>query len=142
MRTLLPLALTVVAVSSALVAQTKKDAPPKTLTLTGCVERDEATPDHYTIVDRKDGTKYRVTGKDFREYLGRLVQLDGGIVLKGLAIKGGLQPNPNIAAQAGALDPSRAAVQAQTTPPPRSATGDDIQEFRVKTIKPAGGACK
>jgi hypothetical protein len=69
-------------------------------------------------------------------------EMDGGIVIKGLVIKGGLQPNPNIAAQAGALDPSRAAVQAQTTPAPAPPTPADVQEFKVKTIKPQGGACK
>ena len=67
--------------------------------------------------------------------------MDGGVVVKGLVIKGGLQPNPNIAAQAGALDPSRAAVQAQTS---GSTTGTtpDLQEFRVKTIRSTGGTCK
>jgi hypothetical protein len=142
MRSILSFAAALLVAGAAADAQTKKPAPPKTITLTGCVERDETTPDQFTVIDRNDGTKYRVTGKDFREYVGRLVQLDGGIVVKGLAIKGGLQPNPNIAAQAGALDPSRAAVQAQTTPAPKSPLQPDIQEFKVKTIKPQGGACK
>ena len=121
--------------------QTKKTPPPKVVTLTGCVERDETTPDQFTVTDEKGGVKYRVTGKDFQEYLGRPVQMDGGVVVKGVVIKGGLLPNPNIAAQAGALDPSRAAVQAQTS---GSTTGTtpDLQEFRVKTIRPTGGTCK
>ncbi len=142
MRTVLSLALALIIAAPAL-AQTKKKTPaPKTLTITGCVERDESAADQFTVIDQKEGTKYRVTGKDFREYVGRLVELDGGIVIKGVAIKGGLGPNPNIAAQAGAIDPSRAAVIAQTTPAPTAAASDDIQEFRVKAIKPAGGACK
>jgi hypothetical protein len=142
MRTVLSLAAALALVANVSTAQSaKKTPPPKTLTLTGCVERDETTPDQYTITDRAEGTKYRVTGKDFREYIGRLVQLDGGIVVKGITIKGGLQPNPNIAAQAGAIDPSRAAVEAQTTPQATRPPGD-IQEFRVKTIKPQGGSCK
>jgi len=67
-------------------------------------------------------------------------QLDGGIALKGLKITGGLQPNPNIAAQAGALDPSAAAVQAATS---GSTTGPDtdVQEFRVQTIRANSGTC-
>jgi hypothetical protein len=144
MRTVLSFAAAaLVAVSSLAEAQTaKKPSRPKTLTITGCVERDDSTPDQYTLIDRKEGIKYRVTGKDFREYVGRLVQLDGGIVVKGVVIRGGLQPNPNIAGQAGAIDPSRAAVQAQTTPAPSSSAAADVQEFRVKTIKPQGGACK
>jgi hypothetical protein len=66
--------------------------------------------------------------------------VDGGIVVKGLKISGGLLPNANIAGQAGAIDPSRAAVQAATND---SGTGApvDIPEFKVKTIKPASGDC-
>src|SRR5262249_39151119 len=113
---------------------------PKTVTISGCVERDPKSPEQFTVTDKTEGIKYRVTGKDFREYLGRPVQLDGGIVLKGVRIVGGLQPNPNVAAQAGALDPSRAAVQAATS---GSTTGPDtdVQEFRVKNIKTLGGTC-
>jgi len=121
--------------------QKKKQAPPKVVSLTGCVERDETAPDQYTVTDTTEGVKYRVTGKDFREYLGRSVQVDGGVVVKGIVIKGGLQPTANIAAQAGALDPSRAAVEAQTS---GATTGSstNLQEFRVKTIRTAGGSCK
>jgi hypothetical protein len=121
-------------------AQAPKKTP-KVITLNGCVERDDNDPQRYTITDTKAGTKYWVTGKDFREFLGRPVQLDGGIVVKGMKISGGLQPNPNIAAQAGALDPSRAAVQAATS---GQSVGPeiDVQEFRVKAIRPAGGGCK
>jgi len=113
---------------------------PKTVTISGCVERDAVSPEQFTIVDKTGGMKYRVTGKDFREYLGRPVQLDGGVVVKGVKISGGLQPNPNIAAQAGAIDPSRAAVQAATS---GATTGPDtdIQEFRVKDVKAIGGTC-
>jgi hypothetical protein len=121
--------------------QKKKPAPPKVVTLKGCVERDQTAPDQYTVTDTNEGVKYRVTGKDFREYLGRSVQVDGGVVVKGIVIKGGLQPTANIAAQAGALDPSRAVVEAQTTGTATGAT-NNLQEFRVKTIRTTGGSCK
>src|SRR5689334_773202 len=74
-------------------AQTTKKKP-KTITISGCVERDSASPEQFTLTDAKGGVKYRLTGKDFREYLGRPVQLDGGVAVKGLKIAGGLQPNP------------------------------------------------
>jgi hypothetical protein len=119
-------------------AQTKK--PPKVIALTGCVERDEKTPDQFTITDPQAGGTYRVSGKDFGEFVGRRIQVDGTVV-KGVAIKGGLQPTPNIAAQAGALDPSRAAVQAATAGTAAKPTAE-TPEFRVKTIHPAGGACQ
>src|SRR6185295_8642194 len=69
-------------------AQTTKQKPPKVLTLTGCVERDATGADQFTLTDKTAGTKYRVTGKDFREYLGRPIQVDGGVVVKGLKISG------------------------------------------------------
>jgi hypothetical protein len=131
--------LTIVAAN----AQTeKKPRGPKTVTISGCVERDETTPDQFTVTDAQEGVKYRVTGKDFREYVGRRVELDGGLVVKGVKIRGGLQPNPNVAAQAGAIDPSRAAVQAATSGPSLPPSAEDVQEFRVKTLRAAAGACK
>ena len=92
------------------------------------------------IKDANEGT-YRISGRDFREYLGRSVTVDGGIVVKGFVVKGGLTPNPNIAAQAGAIDPSRAAVQAATA---EATTGADsaLPEFRVKKIAKATGSCE
>src|SRR5262249_36370522 len=130
--------LAIVLCGSAVIAQTSK--PPKTITLNGCVERDDKKPEDFTLTDAKAKKKYRLTGIDLREYVGRLVQVDGGSVVKGVKISGGLLPNANIAAQAGALDPSRAAVQAATS---GSTTGTavDVQEFRVKTIR-AAGACE
>ena len=113
--------------------------PPKSITLSGCVERSETKPSEFTLTDPQAKKTYQLTGKDLREYVGRRVQVDGGLVVKGVKIAGGLQPNANIAAQAGALDPSRAAVQAATTP--RGTPGTDVEEFRIKTIR-STGACQ
>jgi len=114
---------------------------PKNITLTGCIEPDPAQPGRFMMTDTSAGTRYHVFGKSFREYLGRPVELDGGIEVKGLKISGGLRPNANIAGQAGAIDPAQAAVQAATS---ESTTGTpiDVQEFRVKTIRPASGTCQ
>ena len=119
----------------------KPQKPPKNLTLSGCVVRDEKLPGQFTLDDPAAGGTYKLIGKDFREFVGRKVQLDGGLVVKGFKVSGGLTPTPNIAAQAGALDPSRAAVQAATS---GSGTGpaSDVPEFRVKTIRTTGGACQ
>ena len=110
------------------------------ISLSGCVQRDENAPQQFVITDPKEGT-YRLSGKDFREYLGRSVTLDGGVVVKGFVVRGGLTPNPNIAAQAGAIDPSRAAVLAATA---ESGTGVDtgLPEFRVKKIQAGSGSCQ
>ena len=140
MRSVIPIVFLILATTGAAGAQDKKPPkPPKTITLSGCVEQDPNVADRFTITDT-DGSKYRVTGKDFREYLHRPVQLDGGINVKGLKVSGGLKPTANIAAQAGAIDPSRAMVQAATA---ESSTGADVdvQEFKVKAIRPASGTC-
>src|SRR5438270_6773840 len=127
------------ACAPAVAAQNAK--PPKTITLSGCVQHDDAKPEEFTITDGKARKTYRLTGADVREYVGRRVQIDGGIVVKNVKISGGLQPNPNIAAQAGAIDPARAAVQAATS---GSGTGapNETPEFRVKTIRSASGECQ
>ncbi len=122
-------------------ATKSKTKPPKNITLSGCVERDQKTPDQFTIRDAKQHRTFRLTGFDLREYLDKPVQVDGGLVVKGVTIKGGLTPTPNVAAQAGAMDPSRAAVAAQTQ---ATGTGSDeeMQEFLVKAVRAMSGTCK
>ncbi|MBW8861855.1 MAG: hypothetical protein JF601_05710 [Acidobacteria bacterium] len=130
--------------AGAALAQTKSDAKsqpkakPEALTLTGCVARSETSPTQYTLEDKKAGTKYRLTGVDFRDYIGKPVVVIGSGAKK-LAIVGGLTPTPNVAAQAGAMDPSRAAVEAQTA----AGSPGNVQfpEFKVKSIRPSDGSC-
>jgi hypothetical protein len=127
-----------------LAAQDKAPKPskpeePKVLSLSGCVVRGESTPNQYTIEDSKEGT-YRLTGTDLRDFIGKRVELLGGVPnSKRLKIVGGLTPNANVAAQAGDMDPARAAVA--------SAGGSagpgivQLPEFRVKSVRPVSGGC-
>ncbi len=122
---------------------TKASAPPKAaskmITLSGCVERAETTPGQYTLSDKKDGSTYRLTGTDFREYIGRRVQIVGGVASRRFTIVGGLTPNANVAAQAGAMDPVRAANAAAG-----GAAGPGtvaLPEFKVKSVRPVSGSC-
>ena len=112
---------------------------PKTLSLSGCVVRGETSPDQFTLEDAVEG-KYRLTGIKLRDYVGQRVQIAGGVVeTKRLTIKGGLTPTPNVAAQAGNMDPARAAVAAAG-----GAAGPgtvDLPEFKVKSVRPASGGC-
>jgi len=124
--------------------QDKKDKPPKpapkVLTLSGCVVRGETTPGQYTLEDKEDGTTYRLTGTDVRDYIGRRVQIVGGTPSpRKLTIVGGLTPNANVAAQAGDMDPARAAMAGAG-----GAAGPgtvQLPEFRVKSVRPVSGAC-
>jgi hypothetical protein len=115
------------------------DRRPKTATLTGCVERG-STPTQYTITDQLNG-KYEVTGSQIGRYLGQRVQIAGSPNTSRLRIKGGLYPNPNVAGQAGAMDPGRAAVAAMPGGP-GSGTGDiALPTFKVKSVRMLSGGC-
>jgi len=118
---------------------TKKQAG-KSVTLIGCVGSDEAAAGQFTFSDISEGTTYRLSGTDVREYSGRRVQIVGTHGSARLHITGGLVPSPNAAAQAGALDPARSAREAASGAgaPPEFA---QLPEFRVKRVQPASGAC-
>ncbi len=123
-------------------AQDKKTASKpadKTISLSGCVVRGEKTPDEFTLEDATEG-KYRLSGVKLKDYIGQRVQIAGGVVeSKRLVIKGGLLPNPNVAAQAGSMDPARAAVASMG-----GAAGPgtvDLPEFKVRSVRPVTGGC-
>ena len=140
MRAAFVLALTL-AVTLPLGAQDKKASSksPKTISLSGCVVRGETTPDRFTLEDATQG-KYRLSGINLRDYIGQRVTIAGALVeAKRLTIKGGLLPNPNVAAQAGAMDPARAAVASAG-----GAAGPgtvDLAEFKVRSVRPVSGGC-
>ena len=69
------------------------------------------------------------------------MQIAGAVVeTKRLVIKGGLTPNANVAAQAGAMDPARAAV-ASACGSAGPGTVDVLPEFKVKSVRPVSGGC-
>ena len=137
-------ALALLATSApAVAAQDKTDKPakpaPKIITLSGCVVRGETTPGQYTLEDKEAGTRYRLTGTDFRDYIGRRVQIVGGVPSRRFTIVGGLTPNANVAAQAGDMDPARAAnAAAGGVAGPGTV---QLPEFRVKGVRPVSGTC-
>ena len=127
-----------------LIAQDKKKAQPakpapNVISLSGCVVRREKSSDGFTLEDQTEG-KYRLTGINLRDYAGQRVQIAGALAeTKRLVIKGGLLPNPNVAAQAGAMDPVRAAVaSAGGTAGPGNV---ELPEFKVKSVRPVSGGC-
>jgi len=145
MRRLLPLAL-LVAMSSAepIGAQDSSSAgkappAPRVVSLTGCVEKG-TTPNQYTIRDSMNG-RYEVSGNDIKRYLGQRVQVAGTPGSTRFRVKGGLWPNPNVAAQAGSMDPAKAAVAAMPGGP-YAGTGDiALPTFKVKAVRTLAGAC-
>src|SRR5439155_15410166 len=109
----------------------------KPITLSGCVNRDPTG--HVTLTDADNGTTYRLTGKSLRRYVGRSVQIVGDS--RRVTIKGGLLPSPNAAAQAGALDPTRAAVAAAPGGTESGTGVVELPDFRVNRVQPVAGEC-
>ncbi len=101
------------------------EKPDKPLILIGCVAADQANADQFTFADEKAGVTYRLNGTKLHEYTGRRVR-----------IVGGLYPSANVAAQAGAIDPTKAAIAATTE------TGTvQLLEFHVKQVRQLRGVC-
>jgi hypothetical protein len=116
---------------------TAKKSASKVLTLSGCVGTDAVTSGRFVLSDAKGRDTYRLSGADVHEYVGRRVQVDG-VRSRRFQIVGGLYPSPNVAAQAGAIDPARAALAAASG----SAAGTGpLPEFRVKSVQLVDGSC-
>ncbi len=114
------------------------------VTLSGCVQVDEASANQVTLSgptrDGRGQTTYRLTGIDVHPYVGRRVQIAGSYVNRRLQIKGGLVPSANAAAQAGAQDPIRSTISGDG----ERGTGAGsaaLPEFRVRNVKPLTGSC-
>jgi hypothetical protein len=122
-----------------------KGPAPKTLTLSGCVQPSDSSPTQFTFEDDsqpKAPATYRLSGADVKKYAGKRVEIVGGIVSPRLKIATGLRPSPNVAGQAGAMDPTQAVI-AGSSGGAASGTGTaELPEFRVKSVKPLAGDCR
>lgn len=109
----------------------QKPSPPapKAITLVGCIQLDAAKSDWFTLSDKTTGSTYRLTGANVRSYVWRNVRIVGGLV-----------PSANIAAQAGAIDPTKAAVAYQGANPPGIGNPEPL-EFSVRRVRPLTGSC-
>ena len=110
--------------------------------LVGCVSEDPGTSGAFTLNESAGGT-YRLTGKSVRKYAGRMVRLVGGPQgKKKLSIRGGLWPSPNVAAQAGAIDPAEASIARQPGGAAAGTGGFNLPEFRVVSVRGVDGSCQ
>jgi hypothetical protein len=139
MRTILALGLTLAAATlahaQARLTQAPSDRTPApkstgaTLVLTGCVPAGDAAATWFTLSDKRARTTYRLAGTDVRVYVGRRVQVFGGLV-----------PSANIAAQAGAIDSTKVAMAVIDRSLP--GTGDvQLNVLRINRIRPLKGSC-
>jgi hypothetical protein len=114
----------------------------KEIRLNGCISRDAIRPGQFNFLDNESGFKYRLTGKGLRKFVGQRVEIVGGPPGKGITFRTGLWPSPNTAAQAGALDPAKAAV---ANLPGGAADGvgvNPLPELRVIRLRGVEGACQ
>jgi hypothetical protein len=107
------------------------------VTLDGCVASSQTAKNAFTLDE--DGRTYVLKGVDVRDFVGKHVEVIGAMP-KRLSIVGGLYPSANVAGQAGAIDPGKAAIAAQSGPTSQSARPS--VEFTVKSVRLLSGACE
>ncbi|MES1256111.1 MAG: hypothetical protein ABUS56_10910 [Acidobacteriota bacterium] len=118
-----------------------KDSTPKSMTLVGCVTGDGTPGRPFKLADAQDGTGYRLTGANVRAFAGKRVEVVGGPDSRRVKIVGGLVPSANVAGQAGAMDPARAAVE--SAPLSTAAKNEpELREFRVRSVRSVTGGCE
>jgi hypothetical protein len=118
----------------------QKEDPNAPVTLNGCVLRDVASGSSYTFTD-SDGRRYRLAGKSVEKYSGMSVQVVGLVRLRDVKVVGGLWPTTNVAAQAGNMDPGKAAVIALGAG--SVGTGRvELPTLRITRVGLGAGECK
>jgi hypothetical protein len=89
--------------------------------------------------DANNGT-FELKGDTIARYVGKRVEVRGSS--SGLHVTGGLWPSPNVAAQAGGLDPVQAAVAAMPGGGAHGTESNNLPEFRATRIRTVKGDCK
>jgi hypothetical protein len=127
---------------SAPVAGPQDGKNPKEIRLNGCVSRDRVAPGQFTFVDNDYGTRYRLTGKGLKAFVGHRVEIVGGPPGKGVTFRIGLLPSPNVAAQAGAIDSAQAAIANLPGGAADAPARAPLPEFHVIRVRGVDGACQ
>lgn len=108
-------------------------------TLTGCINRDAATPGSRPFSDTSTGV--RLSGFDGRKDAGQRREMVVGTGPRRLTIRGGLVPSANVAAQASALDPARAAVASRPGGTHHGMGTTPVPELRPGRVQAISGRC-
>jgi len=134
-----------------LLAQTQQPPPapkldPKApITMNGCVTRDYTDSRNataYTFVDNTDGSRYRLKGKSLSRYSGMSVEVVGIVDTKKVKVIGGLWPSPNVAGQAGAIDPGKAAIAALPGGTTTGVGNVELPTLNVTRLSLGQGECR
>jgi hypothetical protein len=127
------------AIAGAVAAAAQSSAPADTRTVTGCVEASSTERNRFTLADGATGPIYVLKGMSVRDFVGKRVEITARPPRR-LRITGGLYPSPNAAAQAGAIDPGRAAVEALQNGPYGNERRPTI-ELEVRSARIVAGEC-
>ena len=138
---IIAIAATAVLLAQAPAEPQKKADSNQPVTLNGCVVRAAANDTSYTFTDN-NGLKYRLAGKSVSKYSGMSVEVVGIVDHRNLKVAGGLWPTPNVAAQAGNIDPGKAAVAALPGGGAGGTGNVDLPTLRVTRVGVASGECK
>jgi hypothetical protein len=122
-------------------AQEAAKPPVTTVELTGCVSLSPSANGQFAFVDGASGGTYRLRGKDIKKYAGRRVLIVGDPNSKRVRFRMGLWPSPNVAAQAGALDPAQESIARQAGGA-ASTPEASFPELRVVRMRGVEGACQ
>jgi hypothetical protein len=130
---------TAVAVSSAQQSEESRKGKNTAITLTGCIEQG-GMPNQFTLSDAHNG-RFQISGNRIARYRGQRVEIVGTTTAGKIQVRGGLWPSPNVAGQAGAMDPARAAVAAQPGGPSTGTRDVELPRFSVKSVRALDGKC-
>jgi len=127
-------------------AQSAKTEPAKEaakeMRLNGCISADTARPGQFNFLDDGSGGRYHLTGKNLKKFVGQRVEIVGGPPGKGVTFKTGLWPSPNVAAQAGAIDPAKAAIARMPGGAAYAPGASPLPEFHVTRLRGVEGGCQ
>src|SRR5258708_6488415 len=82
-------------------------------TLDGCIAAGADRRNTLTVADAANQETYVLKGLDVHDFIGKHVEIIG-LPSKRFRIVGGLYPSANVAAQAGGIDPTQAAIASQS----------------------------
>jgi hypothetical protein len=122
-----------------------KPDPNAPLTMNGCVTRDytdSKNANAYLFEDSVDRSRYRLKGSSLSKYSGMSVQVVGVVATKKVTFVGGLWPSPNVAGQAGAIDPAKAAVAAMPGGTTNGIGNVDLPTLNVTRLSMGQGECR
>ena len=142
MRNHLPATLgaAIMIVSGGTMAAQDQAKAPATVELTGCVSLTASEGGQYAFVDGASGGTYRLNGKNLKKYAGQRISIVGDPSSKRPKIRLGLWPSPNVAAQAGALDPAQESIARQSGG--AASVREPAPELRVVRVRGVEGACQ